>query len=937
MARLAVRLFFRRVDVESPYNVPSVGPVLLVANHANALVDPLVLMTVIPRRIIVTAKSTLAANPLLRWLMAACGVITFHREQDVGQGVSRRMNVHSLQECQKTLAQGGTICIFPEGVSHSDPRMRPFRNGAARIALQYVAENSKSGRLRIVPVGLLYTAKDQFRSDVWLRVGNPIDVEKWRAENPAARAADLTRVIEQRVGPLTINTSSRREQMLLTWAAEIIATRAETPRPLGSDDRSTADWFQLIGRLQTGWDWLNRNRPDVPKRFVSRIRAYKRDLRRVGVSPGEVFLPLNVGRAAFFLLRELELMIIGGPLALFGAINHAAPYFSVKWIARKLSRDKDHWASNSIYSSFVVFPFFYLVQLTAAWLLLPVLWASVYTFALPYTGYYAVLYGDRFQRAWRRARTFVRFTLKPNEQQQLATEGRALVAEIRMLGQLVDAAGEPTTGDIPPIDLPMFQLSTAALTQQFEDDIVTLRAVREGLDSLEAMWVESRQSIRARERGYFTPDEDDRIHQMILAYRNYRLILYEIINRYLEHRQLPTSSDQRRAFMIAYAAALTVYTRSIRLIRAYEHEPLIRQKMNEADARFGLEGGFFEELVRAYTSLINARRLAACHTTWRNYRRQSRSDGLRLSADDEWLADVICCERKATRHSLWDILTRRASWDWKTVWRSISTSIYRTRYGLRSFVGGTLGNVHYGFYRPALSAEAVTQLHSQLRPGDILLMRSEQKFTTALLPGFWCHSGLYVGSRNDLETIGLKADPAVQKHWARLAAEEECNGCVIEAISPGVIIRSLNKSLQVDHVAVLRPRLDADSIQLAIADAFTHVGKGYDFEFDFNISTRLVCTELIYRIYHGRGQICFDLTKRLGRYTLTCDDIARTFVVQSRGSLQHAPFDLIALILRDESGQPQIVSEADAFDAFSARAAGAAQFPDGQAVPVSDQ
>jgi 1-acyl-sn-glycerol-3-phosphate acyltransferase len=438
LVRLAVHLYFRRIDFEAPYNVPAVGPVLFVANHTNALVDPLVIMTAVRRPITVTAKNALANNFLLRWLMAACGVVTFHREQDVGQSVSRRANVESLRRCQELLAEGAAICIFPEGVSHSDSKLRPFRNGTARIALQYARENASAGRLTIVPVGLLYTAKDKFRSDVWVRFGAPLHVEKWFAQNPDASPAALTRVIEQRVAALTINTPSRREQLLLSWAADIVATRAELPQPLSADDRSTADWFQIVSRLQAGWAWLDENRPDVPQQLANRIRAYQRQLRRTGITPTEVFLPLNLGRAAFFLVRELQLMIIGGPLALFGAVNHAAPYFTVKWIAKKLSRDKDHWASNAIYASFLVFPFFYLILLAAVWLLLPVLWASIYTVALPYTGYYAVLYGDRFQRAWQRARTFLRFTRKPEEQQLLAADGRAIVEEIRALGQLVE-------------------------------------------------------------------------------------------------------------------------------------------------------------------------------------------------------------------------------------------------------------------------------------------------------------------------------------------------------------------------------------------------------------------------------------------------------------------------------------------------------------------
>jgi 1-acyl-sn-glycerol-3-phosphate acyltransferase len=442
MAHWAVHIFFRRIDIESPQNLPTTGPILIVSNHSNALVDPLLIVTAARRRITATAKHALANNALLRWIMAACGVVTFHRQQDEGPDSRRRDNLQSLQQCEDILARGGAICIFPEGVSHSDSKLRTFRSGASRIALEYVRERGNPSRLRIIPTGLLYTAKDRFRSDVWLRFGEPLDVETWLTENPNATPLDLTHVIEQRVGSLTINTPTRREQYLLTWAAEIVATRAERPKSLGQDDDVTADYFRLVARLQAGWDRLNQSSPEIPQLLARRIRAYRKQLRRAGITPSEVFLQLNFGRAAFFLFRESELMIIGGPLALFGVINHAAPYFVVKQIAKKLSRDKDHWASNAIYPSFVVFPFFYLVQLAAAWLLLPKLWATIYTIALPYTGYYAVLYGDRFKRAWRRARTFVRFAMHPAEQQRLATEGREIVAEIRELGKLVEREQE---------------------------------------------------------------------------------------------------------------------------------------------------------------------------------------------------------------------------------------------------------------------------------------------------------------------------------------------------------------------------------------------------------------------------------------------------------------------------------------------------------------
>jgi glycerol-3-phosphate O-acyltransferase/dihydroxyacetone phosphate acyltransferase len=443
MAHVTVHLFFHRIDVENPQNVPKTGPLLFVANHSNALVDPLVIMTAIHRDVTLTAKNVLAKNALLRWLMAACHVITFHRGSDVGQGASRRQNVSSIHRCTEVLANGGSICIFPEGISHSDAKLRPFRNGVSHVALRYIREYGDCGSLRIVPVGLLYTAKDQFRSDVWVRFGEPVDVGSWMELHPKGTPADLTRSLEQHVAALTLNMPSRGGELLLKWTADIVVTQADRPASLGSDTVSTAEWFRLVAALQEGRSWLNQYQPDRLKQLSSRIREYRRRLQRTGIVPAEVFLTIRFGRAAFFLLRELELVFLGGPMALFGAINHAMPYFTVKWIATRLSRDKDHWASNVVYSSLVVLPFFYCLQVAVVSLLVPTWWAVIYAVAVPYTGYYAILYGDRLRQAWRRAGTFTRFAFHPEEQHALATEGREIVQEIRDLQQVVESQRPP--------------------------------------------------------------------------------------------------------------------------------------------------------------------------------------------------------------------------------------------------------------------------------------------------------------------------------------------------------------------------------------------------------------------------------------------------------------------------------------------------------------
>ena len=69
------------------------------------------------------------------------------------------------------------------------------------------------------------------------------------------------------------------------------------------------------------------------------------------------------------------------------------------------------------------------------------------------------------------------------------------------------------------------------MDRQLQVDLETMQAVVPVLERLESERNDARGSVAARTRIYFTPDEEDRVRQMLLAYRNYRFALCEIIHR----------------------------------------------------------------------------------------------------------------------------------------------------------------------------------------------------------------------------------------------------------------------------------------------------------------------------------------------------------------------------------------------------------------------
>jgi 1-acyl-sn-glycerol-3-phosphate acyltransferase len=341
--RALLRIFFRRIELTGLEHLPAVGPAVLVANHPSTLVDPILLLGFAPRPVSFLAKAPVFRMPVVGWGARALGSIPVYRAMD---GADPRRNAETFRLARALLQGGGVLALFPEGTSHDDPRMKPLKSGAARIALG-AASAGEGLALVVVPAGLTFTDKRSFRSEVLLAFGPPIAV----APAPLSARGELE---PRQVRALTGQVQAGLDALVLqAESVDALALAAGAERLLTEGDGGTlAERVEVRQRLLAGRAWLAKN---DPARLASLERRLGRYLALVEAArldgPGRLATP---GPAA---LAGALLHLLLAPLALAGVILHFAAWHAVALLSRRLARgDQSMEATLKLGLGLVLYP-----------------------------------------------------------------------------------------------------------------------------------------------------------------------------------------------------------------------------------------------------------------------------------------------------------------------------------------------------------------------------------------------------------------------------------------------------------------------------------------------------------------------------------------------------------------------------------------------------
>lgn len=341
-----------------------------------------------------------------------------------------------------------------------------------------------------------------------------------------------------------------------------------------------------------------------------------------------------------------------------------------------------------------------------------------------------------------------------------------------------------------------------------------------------------------------------------------------------------TPDEQLEGIMLSLAAALVMYDNYLLTATLFEGDPKLRQLLNEGDRGYQLSKA---ELIKVSISYNSIAKRARVRRAMRFYEK-TLAKGVSPQTN-QYLATLIDQSPSYDMVREWSplyVIGRKLGILENITVDSIA-AIENEGVSLFSMLfGNAVGLVETRKGKLYQRKDVYAEVHSTLRCGDILLEKTPFRLTDKLIPGYWGHAAVWIGTEQELRELGIWDHPLVQNYHKGIG-----NGnCVVEALRSGVEMNQLKGFLNIDSIGVLRrDELSAQDRKQIVLQTLRQVGKSYDFNFDVESLEKVYCSKLIYLAYNG---IDWSVKKSFGRTTFTPDDVAVN--VFSKDALQLVSF-----------------------------------------------
>ncbi len=478
----------------------------------------------------------------------------------------------------------------------------------------------------------------------------------------------------------------------------------------------------------------------------------------------------------------------------------------------------------------------------------------------------------------------------------------------------------------PP--LPAQTLGQPSLLDRIQRSYADIAHSREALAGI-ISFMESRPDLfpktSAKARPMLSREERMTVWHTWQRFLDHMVALAFLEQQYAALQEKEIDIAEKDLFLGTYAIFLSQYRYALAFIRIAEEDPNLNTLLNDPVPEIGLPGNTYSRLKSEFLNVVKGTRFA-------------RLD-LKYQYGDFSPPEPIARGIEADRAFIWE--TGKGTGPLLTLkngLKIVQDTGYKAWFPVQKNVAQWMGDTKVWREHQSLITEAqIRAMHPLLEAGDILLTRREWYLSNIGLPGFWPHSALYVGTPQERKAyfggdVGVRVwvrmhgvesgnfEDLLQKSYPDAFLKNTPSGgqsrapTVVEATSEGVCLIPLETAAHADTLAVLRPRLPGVAKARAVFRAFHYMGRPYDFDFDFQTDSSLVCTELIYKAYESEPHIAglaLPLQEILGRKVTTANDIARLF--DDEYGTETGQLDFVLFLDANETRKAAFRSDENAF------------------------
>lgn len=378
---IGIRLYYKEIKVKNQEFLIHDGPMILIANHPNSMMDGWMIAQICRQPIYFMAKGTFFSSPIKRMFLNSLNMIPINRKVDKRtEGVN---NKDSFDACYKILEAGKTLVIFPEGNSILERQLRELRTGTARIALETESRNGGKLNIKVVPMGLFYSKAEKFRSSIMVNIGQGLSVtdylEEYKVNNSTA-SKKLTEKFRIHLERVLITTENSEQEKLLDDILGIINTSKRS--------KDIEENTLLLQKVKNRLEEIQMIQPYLLEEIQNLVNAIHWQSDKLQIKTEFLSKRFKSQRFIGQLAFSVFFILLEFPLFIFGVIHSIIPYKSTEILMPKLVKNVEYYAPIAILIGIVLYPlnYFLLLSIVTNFFDFSLLGKIIYFIAMPLTG-----------------------------------------------------------------------------------------------------------------------------------------------------------------------------------------------------------------------------------------------------------------------------------------------------------------------------------------------------------------------------------------------------------------------------------------------------------------------------------------------------------------------------------------------------------------------